>query len=251
MSARLYELEISLDREGERFPAATIEAYTYDHTTHRLMQTEVRLDVAASHGRLRASASANLTPAQARQLAQQLMLLADHCEQRAAEIQAADEHATDEWLDREREHDLMREAEERGEEYVPAAIGAEHLAAIDAKVAAGVPLKEWEQRLVDPPASVAIVLSEHAPLQGGGHLVEEPGTGAFTSGSARIGEELQVGQQPLGVDLPADCDDQVAQGIGEGLQHLHVAELGRRHWPVSVSSGAVDRGVDGTDGSAA
>lgn len=91
------------------------------------------------------TAYASATAAEARRIGEAWLKAAEDAE-------LHEEFEKQEWLDdeawqRDQEMELAREAEERGEEYVPYAIGVEHMNFIEMAVLHGEPLKPWQEDL--------------------------------------------------------------------------------------------------------
>lgn len=140
-----------------------LQTYTYDESSYAHMGETVYLNLDLSGCYI----SADLTPDEARVLAGQLVQVAEVAEaQRAERLQRENYETTIEQM-RDQEDDLVREAEARGEEYVPSAISSEHMNAIEIALEHGAPLLWWQTDLVrdDPRLARCKVIPRVAPAQ--------------------------------------------------------------------------------------
>lgn len=163
-------IDLALEPAEQRAAGVQIETYTYSpaEVQYSSMAESVKLQLvhACGHTQVR------LTPDEARVLANQLLQVADVAEQHAQERQQREADELDEAHERDLENDRARECEERGEEYVPPAIGRAHWDAIEYALEHSLPLRWWQADLVrdDPRLTRCEVIPQQSAVAGGGGM---------------------------------------------------------------------------------
>lgn len=158
--------------DGTVFPGFVINATGYHSAEVRLRCSQATVWFAAEKAGFTSSVS--MCPAEARRIGEALLKAAEDAEEFARQLQAEDDYQTDLAHSRDMEMDLVREAEERGEEYVPTAIGHEHMNFIEMAVLHGQALKPWQRELAP---EVRVTLHHHD----GGCIDLKPHKGCFNA----------------------------------------------------------------------
>lgn len=98
-----------------------------------------------AHGGFNATVSTSAV--EARRIGEAWLKAAEDAEEFARQLQAEEDYQIE--LERQREHEMhmAMEAEARGEEYIPSAIGAEHMHAIEVAMLFGGELRPWQEDL--------------------------------------------------------------------------------------------------------
>lgn len=158
--------------DGTVFPAIEVNPHGHHSADVRLNRRQADLWLTSQKGAF--TNSIKLSAAEARLIGEALVKAAEDAEEFARQVQTEQDWLDDEAHDRDMEMDLVREAETRGEEYVPYAIGAEHMNFIEMAVLHGEPLKPWQQELAP---DVRLCLHKHD----GGSIDLKQSAGCFNA----------------------------------------------------------------------
>lgn len=144
------------EEDGTVFPGVEVNPDGYHSADVSLNRRQADLWLTSQKGAF--TNSIKLSATEARLIGDALLKAADDAEEFASQLRAEQDRLDDESHQRDMEMDLVRGAEARGEEYVPYAIGAEHMNFIELAVLHGEALKPWQQELAP---EVSFTLHRH------------------------------------------------------------------------------------------